>query len=666
MIGIDLHIAVVPGAGLFIAVHQFRKRLQQLVEFFGIFYIFRFQCKRARRRKILDRLLHLRGDAAEEIMHRVVDIPRARDVLARLCNAPCARVPGNQAVVLIGKLVVRPLREVRAELADVFVVDAAEFHLDAQAVLFAQRSGIRNALFGGIGVERIVGLHDGVVKAEGLPGAEPGGLVEGDPVNLIRAVLQAVDVIRYTLHRFQNQRVHVVVHHFIVPIEAVQTQVLVTLGLEFPNHGVQIPPGGLHAVRQSLLRRIGIRDREIQRMGAAGQRAEGILAQNGRIKRNLHAHFVIRVACGLFHQGHSLVQRVQVISRACTLAVVEQKIKIGLPVLRGGTHLCRIGVGGHRTAHIDEVMVIRIVIRRIQIWCIAVGQEGNGFKKLIRNIALLVHIAHHGKKLLHGFLAGLQRTARGREPVSGIGQRLVLDAACLVCPGIFVHNFIIRARSIRQRFGGVRRRRCAPYLQLVGKGPGACQLKRDLYITRIVVQAVQRKIVALAIHLFAVFHHGIIMVQVLVLHGVEAGNTAHAVERYAVLRQEVGDHRRRRNPPSQALLHVEGKRFNMAQLPQIQRDGAVDLPVCLIVMGAHAAAIPIAVQYLAAAVIAVCQAVEDALLFFADRCILGGRVKVRTGAFHFQCEGIIALSLRQVYSICRRCGAGCIRRTGRR
>lgn len=71
---------------------------------------------------------------------------------------------------------------------------------------------------------------------------------------MIRAVLQAVDVIRYTLHRFQNQRVHVVVHHFIVPIEAVQTQVLVTLGLEFPNHGVQIPPGGLHAVRQSLLR----------------------------------------------------------------------------------------------------------------------------------------------------------------------------------------------------------------------------------------------------------------------------------------------------------------------------------------------------------------------------------------------------------------------------
>ena len=122
------------------------------------------------------------------------------------------------------------------------------------------------------------------------------------------------------------------------------------------------------------------------------------------------------------------------------------------------------------------------------------------------------------------------------------------------------------------------------------------------------------------------------MVRVLVLHGVEAGNTAHAVERYAVLRQEVGDHRRRRNPPSQALLHVEGKRFNMAQLPQIQRDGAVDLPVCLIIMGAHAAAIPIAVQYLAAAVIAVCQAVEDALLFFADRCILGGRVKVRTGA----------------------------------
>lgn len=120
---------------------------------------------------------------------------------------------------------------------------------------------------------------------------------------MIRAVLQAVDVIRYTLHRFQNQRVHVVVHHFIVPIEAVQTQVLVTLGLEFPNHGVQIPPGGLHAVRQSLLRRIGIRNREIQRMGAAGQRAEGILAQNGRIKRNLHAHFVIRVACGLFHQA---------------------------------------------------------------------------------------------------------------------------------------------------------------------------------------------------------------------------------------------------------------------------------------------------------------------------------------------------------------------------
>ena len=84
----------------------------------------------------------------------------------------------------------------------------------------------------------------------------------------------------------------------------------------------------------------------------------------------------------------------------------------------------------------------------------------------------------------------------------------------------------------------------------------------------------------------------------------------------------------------------------MAQLPQIQRDGAVDLPVCLIIMRAHAAAIPIAVQYLAAAVIAVYQAVEDALLFFADRCILGGRVKVRTGAFHFQCEGIIALSLR--------------------
>ena len=42
------------------------------------------------------------------------------------------------------------------------------------------------------------------------------------------------------------------------------------------------------------------------------------------------------------------------------------------------------------------------------------------------------------------------------------------------------------------------------------------------------------------------------------------------------------------------------------------------------------------------------------------------RVKVRTGTFHFQCEGIIALSLRQVYSICRRCGAGCIRGTGRR
>ena len=44
----------------------------------------------------------------------------------------------------------------------------------------------------------------------------------------------------------------------------------------------------------------------------------------------------------------------------------------------------------------------------------------------------------------------------------------------------------------------------------------------------------------------------------------------------------------------------------------------------------QAAAIPIAVQYLAAAVIAVCQAVEDALRFFADRCILGGRVNVRT------------------------------------
>lgn len=242
----------------------------------------------------------------------------------------------------------------------------------------------------------------------------------------------------------------------------------------------------------------------------------------------------------------------------------------------------------------------------------------------------------------------------------------MLDAACLVCPGIFVHNFIIRARSIRAAFRRYPKAPLCPVPQLVGKGPGACQLKRDLYITRIVVQAVQRKIVALAIHLFAVFHHGIIMVRVLVLHGVEAGNTAHAVERYAVLRQEVGDHRRRRNPPSQALLHVEGKRFNMAQLPQIQRDGAVDLPVCLIIMRAHAAAIPIAVQYLAAAVIAVCQAVEDALLFSRIVVSLVAGSRSVPGAFHFQCEGIIALSLRQVYSICRRCGAGCIRRTGRR